>query len=253
MPVPHVPASLPHVIFDPLLIATFVGLSIYEARWYWPRMVRRMKAGEPGARIRAYRNIVIVLWLGVAWVAALWLVLGRPWSALRLGGASLGRLAIGFGFAALYIGLAAAQRRALLAKPQVLARLRQRFEYAEPLIPRTQAERGMFVGLSLSAGICEEVIYRGFMMWYFGTWGPVAAVVLSSVVFGLGHLYIGFPHVIRTTVLGAVFALIVWLSGSLLPCIVLHAAIDWFAGDLGYHAYTGGADRAHPEPQPGVA
>src|SRR5689334_15451879 len=179
MPVPHVPASLPHVILDPLLIATFVGLSIYEARWYWPRMVRRMKAGEPGARIRAYRNIVIVLWLGVAWVAALWLVLGRPWSVLRLGGASLGRLAIGFGFAALYIGLAAAQRRALLAKPQVLARLRQRFEYAEPLIPRTQAERGMFVGLSLSAGICEEVIYRGFMMWYFGTWGPVAAVVLS--------------------------------------------------------------------------
>ena len=250
---PHVPASLPHVVFDPLLIATFLGLSIYEARWYWPRMVRRMKAGEPGARMRAYRNIVIYLWLGVAWVAALWIALGRPGSALLLGTPSAGRLAIGFGVVALYVALATAQRRALLAKPEVLERLKRRFEYAEPMMPRTQAEHWAFVPLSLSAGICEEILCRGFMMWYFGTWGTVAAVVLSSVMFGLGHLYVGFPHVIRTTLIGAGFALLAVFCGSLLPGIVLHAAIDWFSGDVGYHVYAGGADDVHPAPQPGVA
>src|SRR5262245_3659441 len=121
-----VPPVTSHVIFDPLLIVTFLALSIYEWRWYWPRMVRRMAAGEPGARIRAYRNIVFCEWVGVAWVAALWVVRGRPWSALLLGGASAVRLAIGFGVVALYVALAAAQRRALLAKPERLERLKRR-------------------------------------------------------------------------------------------------------------------------------
>jgi CAAX protease family protein len=109
------------------------------------------------------------------------------------------------------------------------------------------------VPLALTAGICEEILCRGFMMWYFGTWGTAAAVVLSSVVFGLGHLYVGVPHVFRTTLIGVGFALLAVFTGSLLPGIVLHAAIDWISGDVGYHAYAGGPGRAHPDPQPGVA
>jgi membrane protease YdiL (CAAX protease family) len=127
------------------------------------------------------------------------------------------------------------QRRRILARPAVVERLEKRLDYAEPLLPHTLGERRLFWVVSATAGICEETLYRGFLTWYIAGWtGPWAAIVLSSLIFGLGHVYLGVAQVPRTFLVGLVLALLAYFSGSLWPSIVLHAAIDWNAGELGY-------------------
>jgi len=61
-------------------------------------------------------------------------------------------------------------------------------------------------------------------------------VLISSAIFGFGHIYLGLIQVPRTAALGVIFALIVLASGSLWPAIILHAALDLNSGDLGFRA-----------------
>lgn len=74
---------------------------------------------------------------------------------------------------------------------------------------------------------------RGYLMAYIDHFfGLAAAVVVSSLVFGLGHLYQGLPGVLKTTVVGLVVAGLYVLSGSLWLPMLLHAFVDLNAGFL---------------------
>jgi membrane protease YdiL (CAAX protease family) len=87
--------------------------------------------------------------------------------------------------------------------------------------------------VSVTAGVCEEILYRGILM---GVLTPVVglwpAVGLSSVIFGLGHAYQGFPGIVKTTLVGFVLALLTVFSGSLLAAMILHAVIDLTSGRM---------------------
>jgi membrane protease YdiL (CAAX protease family) len=127
----------------------------------------------------------------------------------------------------------------VLARPEILERLARRFADAEPLFPRTRAERWGFRIVSVSAGVCEELFYRGFVMWYAASLaGPLVALVVSSALFGFDHLYLGRVHVIRTTLGGLAFGLVVLLSGSLWPAMIIHATADLVSGDLGERVFA---------------
>lgn len=229
-----------HVALDHILFALiFIAWPLAEWLWYYPRSVRSIEAGVAGARARIYRNILLSEWGFTACVICLWAARGRPWSALRLGFVTPLRLAMGLAFAAIVLVLLWVQRRALLARPEQLAQLRGKLGHVEVLLPRTPGERRGFAMVSITAGICEELLFRGFLMWYFAGWGLVAAVAVSSLFFGLAHIYQGIPSVPRTGILGLVLALIVVAAGSLWPAIIIHAAIDLNSGDLGFHALAG--------------
>ena len=73
--------------------------------------------------------------------------------------------------------------------------MRRSLGHADPLVPRTKGERRGVILLALTAGICEELMFRGFVIWYFlafwpGTrFGVIFAIVASSILFGLrAHL-----------------------------------------------------------------
>lgn len=237
------------VALDWMLVVLMILLSIVEWRWYWPRRVRAIAAGVPGTRARMYREIVAAEWVLTAAIVALWVGLGRPWGALLLGAASPPRLAIGIALASLLIALLAAQRRALLARPERLARVGRAMEHVDALVPATAGEHRGFAAVSLTAGLCEEFIYRGFVLGWAGAWGgPVAAVLVSSLVFGFGHLYQGPRHVLRIGALGVFFALLAMASGSLWPGILVHAAMDLASGDLGYRSRRAAMEIAGPAP-----
>jgi membrane protease YdiL (CAAX protease family) len=93
--------------------------------------------------------------------------------------------------------------------------------------PHTRSELGWFVAVSLTAGFCEEFIFRGYLIWVFqpafGLWGAAA---LSLVAFGLSHAYQGAKGILSTGLVGALFTAVVLISGSLLPAIALHALVD---------------------------
>jgi membrane protease YdiL (CAAX protease family) len=98
------------------------------------------------------------------------------------------------------------------------------------LLPRTSTERWAFAGLALTAGVCEEILFRGFGLAYIRWLWPGAThdwlIALTSVPFGFAHIYQGARGVVLTGVVGALFASLVLSSGSLLPAMLLHALLD---------------------------
>jgi len=230
------------------VLLVIVALLTPLVDWLWyPRLVRATAAGVPGARGRFYLTGSLWSWTLTVCVLGLWASRERPWSGLGLGASTPLRLGIGLLLAAAYVALMLKQRRALLARPERLARLRRGMESAEALLPHTPGERWGFAMVAITAGVCEEVLFRGFVLWYAGVWaGPVLAVAISSILFGFAHLYLGVTHVIRTAIVGVIFALIVLAAGSLWPAMLIHAAMDLVAGDLAYPSQGGAGELPQP-------
>ena len=232
-----------HILIDHILLVMITLVwPVAEWRWYYPLSVRAIAAGVPGARARLYRNSVLPQWMFSACIVALWASRGRPWAALMLGASTPLRLGIAFGFVALIFVLLLRQRRSLVTRANWPELVRRSLGRAEPLVPRTQSEHRGAILVALTAGICEELMFRGFVIWYFlvlwpGTRiGLIFAVVASSILFGIGHIYLGVRAVRSTAIGGLLFAAIALAAGSLLPPMLLHAALDLNSFDLGYRA-----------------
>jgi len=106
---------------------------------------------------------------------------------------------------------------------------------AERILPQSILEMPSFFGLAVTAGVCEEFIYRGFAMAAFTRAGlPAWSVILvSSALFGLAHLYQGRGGFLSTMILGALFGLTRIGYDSLVPVILWHIAVDIVAGLAG--------------------
>ena len=224
-------AAIDHIFFALLIV-----LPLIEWKWSWPRYLSHLAAHPQTARTTYYRRLILGEWLPTLLLLAFWAARHRPWSGLWMAGATPLRLALSFGCVLLLIGLLWRQGRALMARPHRRARVRKALSHFEPLLPHTEPERRLFWIVSITAGTCEEIFFRGFLAWYFSTWiAPVPAVIIASALFGLGHIYLGVAHVPRTAFLGLIFAIVVALAGSLFPAMLLHAAVDWNSGEMGFH------------------
>jgi uncharacterized protein len=100
------------------------------------------------------------------------------------------------------------------------------------LIPRSGSERIAFVGLSLSAGIAEELVFRSFLIAALlqASGSMTVAVVVSIAVFAASHAYQGWTGALRVAVLGLILTAPFLLTGSVYPSIIAHAALDILAG-----------------------
>jgi membrane protease YdiL (CAAX protease family) len=98
------------------------------------------------------------------------------------------------------------------------------------VLPRTPAERRLFTVVGITAGVCEEWLYRGFFLAVVAALagGPPTAVlvVVAAVAFGLAHAYQGAAGIVATGLLGGVMAAVYLQTGSLLLPVLLHAFID---------------------------
>jgi membrane protease YdiL (CAAX protease family) len=103
-------------------------------------------------------------------------------------------------------------------------------------MPRNSKEKVFFSALAFTAGVSEEFLYRGFVYTAFYravvNYGPPGSIagVLSSLWFSLAHLYQGRRGLITTFVVGLILVSVRIWTGSLIPVIVAHAAIDLVAG-----------------------
>jgi len=118
-----------------------------------------------------------------------------------------------------------------------LVLVRRRWPTAQPhnaavdaLLPTTPAARRGWAGLSLSAGVTEEITYRGFLVLALTLALPGlphgAVVAVAAVLFGLAHWYQGRLGVLTTGAMGAVLTQLYLTTGSLLLPMVLHVLID---------------------------
>jgi membrane protease YdiL (CAAX protease family) len=96
--------------------------------------------------------------------------------------------------------------------------------------PVTWTERRWWVFVCISAGVCEETLFRGFMLHYLHvfpwTLNLTLALLISSAIFAFNHLYQGAGGVAGTAIVGFLFGLLFLLTGKLLLPIILHGVID---------------------------
>jgi membrane protease YdiL (CAAX protease family) len=210
-----------YVIAVQLLVMPIAGWFAYR------RFLARRERIGGRALVQEYRHTI--LWLiGLAGLAALiWWAEGRPFAALVTtapvwpGGADFAApVALGGG-----IGLLV---RPLLAfVPAIRARFAKQMEKLAPFLPQTGEQLAWGLLVSLAAGTCEEIAYRGYLMTYLGhrlPWGGVLAV--TAVIFGIGHAYQGKVGVVMTGVIGAGLGALYLASGSLVLPMLLHALLD---------------------------
>lgn len=225
-------------LLDVALIVLFaVVWPLAEYFWLWPRHVRAVDAGDATARSRTYRRILWEEWLLAAAVVAVMVGAGRSLSVLSLVAPSGWRLWVGAALPLVYAVLLVTQARALVARPAALAKLRERLQPLRALVPQTPGEFRLFVPLSLTAGVCEELLFRGYLVWVLQAWiGLWPAAVASMVLFGLGHAYQGRQFGVRAFFAGAGMGVLAIATGSLLPGMALHALIDLGSGYITYMA-----------------
>ncbi|HEY6195561.1 MAG TPA: CPBP family intramembrane glutamic endopeptidase [Candidatus Eisenbacteria bacterium] len=225
-------------MLDIALIALFSAVwPLVEYFVLWPRHVRAVDAGDPGARLRAYTRTLVEEWLLAAAVVAVMLGAGRSLGVLNLAAPHGWRLVFGAALPLAYLVLIVVQGRALAGRTESLAKLRKRLEPLRALVPHTAAEFRLFVPLSVTAGICEEFLFRGYLVWVLRAWiGLYPAAAASMVLFGLAHAYQGVSFGVRAFFAGVAMGVLALVTGSLLPGMALHALIDAGSGWITYMA-----------------
>lgn len=213
-----------------------VLVAIVGAVYFDPRDRKRVASGMPAARRNLYRRTIIGEW-GLAVLAVLlWAREGRSWALLGLQPPSDWRLIIGLVLVLGTVALAVRQAAAVWrSSDDRLDTLRPKLAGHELIVPQTVAEYQWFIALSITAGVCEELLYRGFLTWLLASYMPVAvAILVASVTFGFAHTYLGRRGVINAAVVGLVMSVIVLTSGWLIPAMVIHALIDISSGIVGF-------------------
>ncbi len=221
---------------DPFAIIVLVYLTIgipLLGVWENRRLVRRVTAGQPNARLVSYRWTIIMQWASVLVLLVSWFVDGRTMAPLFMTINIGGWQWVAAGAGGVASVLLIVQTLRAVNDPTELAKIREKIGDLEFLLPRGTQEMRVFTVLALTAGICEEIIYRGVLMAVaISVIGPWPAVAATSVIFGLGHCYQGTGGILKTTVVGLVLAFLTLMSGSLLPAILLHAVIDLTSGRM---------------------
>jgi membrane protease YdiL (CAAX protease family) len=99
------------------------------------------------------------------------------------------------------------------------------------LLPQSPIEMTLWVALAISAGVCEEAVFRGYFQKQFQAWtGSIwIALLLQAVLFGVSHGYQGVAAALKITLYGCLFGLFAWWRKSLRPGIIAHALTDILA------------------------
>jgi membrane protease YdiL (CAAX protease family) len=197
---------------------------------------------DDGARRSFYGRLLVLEWGLAVLVLVVWLAapgvdaaaVGLRWPQAWPGPVAVVATVLVLGFV---VVSTRTLRSGGLARAAAELRRPGEGRHAEPavhatlaLLPRTTAERRLFTLVGVTAGVCEEWLYRGFLLAVVAAVGgglstPVL-VAIGAVAFGLAHAYQGVAGIVTTGVLGGVMAGLYVGTGSLLLPVVLHALID---------------------------
>jgi membrane protease YdiL (CAAX protease family) len=171
-------------------------------------------------------------------MAAEWLLVGVVAWGVRLGGSSISSL-IGEKWARLShflrdLGLSLAFLLIMTGVLSILAHVLQPApnQNIRNLLPHTLAEKCVWVLVALTAGICEELMTRGYLqkqLYALLKRGP-AAILAQGIIFGAAHAYQGWKYMVIIAVLGTMLGWLAHWRRSLLPGMIFHFIQDTLGG-----------------------
>ena len=222
---------------DHLLVFTIlIGLPI---RAYFS--MRSLRTAAPEAlvalRRRLWTNAILSQWVLAGLVLALTLALGRaPATLMVVPRPTAGLLGVLLGLATM-VSLVIRQRGSLATDEEVRERIRERLAPVARLMPASRAEFRLFAVLACTAGVCEEFLFRGYLLWYGSQFVPVMwAGLIQAVLFGVAHFYQGRRGILLTGFAGVFLTAVTFVTGSIWAAVLIHALMDLNAGDLSLRA-----------------
>ena len=202
------------------------------------RRVLATFAAVPANRIRFYRRLIATGWIRAALAMLVTSTAGLSLTDIGVsgpGGGPIGGAPDGWGLTwvlAVVMSLSAGVGSLRVRRRMRAGQLHRQRAKIAALIPRTARERRYAAGLALTAGITEEVLFRGALI-VLGIEVfhlPLAAsAALSLILFAILHAYQGLAGSLGAGLLGLWFTGMTLLAGSVLPAMVLHVAIDLWA------------------------
>ena len=224
------------ILLDHLFVLIFAVIYPIAGFIGFRRLLRKIEAGMPVNRSHLYVQTISWQWLLFVLAMILWVISERSWGMLGFNLDLNYRVLIGTALTMVGMAVLFAQvRQVATASQEKLQGLQSEIGDLSFMIPLNGSELARFNVLSLTAGIVEETLWRGFLFWYLGQAMPIwAAAIISAVGFGLAHSYQGLANVPRVVLAGAVFAGLYLLTGSLWLPMILHAAVDLLQGRLAY-------------------
>ncbi len=212
--------------FDPVaspwhtvVVLGAIGVLVFRGKLQADQM---RAIADPG-RIALYKRIILSEWLTLGLVlAGVWLsgsslltVLGNRWRSAREFFRD-----VGIGLLFLIASIAVTS---IFGSHGGAGDRATRF-----LLPRGGVEIAFWIVLSITAGICEEAVYRGYLQKQFIalTKSVAPGIVLSALVFGLAHSYQGFARAALISVMGAMGGVLAYWCRSVRPGMIAHALQD---------------------------
>lgn len=218
--------------WDHLIAAlVFVAYPVY-ARLSFKRTLAAIAAGGEATRVSAYRQIIITWFVFAACVLGFWFYRDRPWADIGLVLNPDMRMVLAAAAAAAVIAAVILPLRALsLQKETGAKKLNEQMGELAILMPQSKREERWFYGVSVNAGWTEELIFRGYLIWYLQhfvslTW----AAAIAILAFGLAHAYQGLKQLPGIFFVSAVAVGLYVYTGSLLVPVVFHALLDGLQG-----------------------
>jgi uncharacterized protein len=224
---------------DLLYVAWFAIVGpLIDYSVFWPRFHRRLKVDPAGTRTRLWAWSIGSAWVFVAIGAAIWVSNDRSWTEFGFSIPDGWRLWASLVLILLLVAYHVYAIAAVAGSSEARAGLRQQMFGALPAVmPHTRTELYWFSGVAITAGFCEEFLFRGYFIWVLSPWlGWWGAAALSLSIFAIGHIYQGWNGVLRTGIVGALYTLSVATFNSLWPAIALHALLDLAGGIMAWLA-----------------
>jgi hypothetical protein len=212
-----------------ILLAICVAITVFSA-------LNANHGSAPGRPASSNQILQVYLWLiGLEWLwvrfvykgmqahgRSIFEFVGLSWFRPRQLAVDLAYAALALGFSyALFTGIdRLLEHGEALTNPLL------------PAVPNGAAQIIAWIGLSLSAGICEEIVFRGYLQRQLAALsGSTSLAILGqAIIFGIAHGYEGMGAVIRIVVYGLAFGLLAKWRGNIRAGVLAHAAWDLMAG-----------------------
>ena len=224
-----------------LLAIIVIGLP-FEALFNLKKSREELASGVPGVRVKHYFTTILMLWGIAIPILVAWAAGGRNWADLGFTLQAGWMAYTGWGLAALIAAFFIYQHAVVSGSASTREEYRDGLA-KNPLIgnfmPQTQDEKRVFDLMGITAGITEEIIFRGYLIWAFSLVLPLwGAALVALSVFTVLHLYQGARQLPAIFLMGGLVTLVFIVSGSIWPAIALHIFVDVINNSMVWRART---------------
>jgi len=212
-------------------VHTILVLAVLGGWSFWHKIsAEELSVAANPNRIRFYLETVVYEWLLFVLVvagvkrsgASVLIVLGDRWRSVRQVLRDIG-IAVAFWIvAALLLWIFGWLLRVAALGRNV------------SMLPQRCIELTVWIALSITAGICEETIFRGYLQRQLMalTKSAPVGILLSAATFGAAHAYQGSRMMILIALYGAMFGILAYWRGTVRPGMISHAWQDSLNGVL---------------------